>query len=70
MPTDNTPLEEREATLRRNLGFDRLLEQSRTVPPAHPSNGGSSGYPVWYRQQQINLYDAGQPIEVSEKSIL
>jgi hypothetical protein len=70
MPIDNTPLEEREATLRRNLGFNRLLEQSRTVPPAHPRNGGSSGYPVWYRQQQIDLYDAGQPIDVSEKSIL
>ena len=30
MPTDNTSLEEREATLCHTLGFERLLERSRT----------------------------------------
>ena len=69
MPTDNTPLEERQATLRRNLGFERLLEQPRSVP-ANPSKGGSTGYPVWYRQQEIDLYDAGQPTTASKNSIL
>jgi hypothetical protein len=30
MPTDNTSLEEREATICHTLGFQRLLERSRT----------------------------------------
>ena len=69
MPTDNTPLEERQVTLRRNLGFKRLLEQPRSVP-VNPSKGGSTGYPVWYRQQEIDLYSAGQPTTASKNSIL
>jgi hypothetical protein len=34
------------------LGLTRQLEQHCRVSPP-PSNGGSAGYPVWYRQDQF-----------------
>ena len=40
-----------EAKARAELGFSRQLEQPRRVAP-HPFLGGT-GYPVWYREQQL-----------------
>ena len=41
-----------EAKARAELGFSRQLEQPRRVAP-HPFLGGN-GYPVWYREQQLD----------------
>ncbi len=40
-----------EAKARVDLGFSRQLEQPRRVAP-QPFLG-STGYPVWYREQQL-----------------
>jgi len=37
------------------------------VPPAH--FGDSGGYPVWYRENQLDKFNAGEAIEVSLASI-
>ena len=50
------------------LGFLRQLEQPRRVAPP-PHLGGSSGYPVWYREIQLEKFHAGEAIQVSRRSI-
>jgi hypothetical protein len=50
------------------LGFSRQLKQPRQVAP-HPSLGGSSGYPVWHREEQLERWDAGEVTDVSEWSL-
>jgi hypothetical protein len=57
-----------EARPRAELGFSRQLEQPRRVAP-HPSLGGSSGYPVWHREEQLERWDAGEVTDVSERSL-
>jgi hypothetical protein len=54
MPANNVPPEDAEALLRRNLGFSRILERPRTIPP-HPNRAGSRGYPVYFREEQLVL---------------
>ena len=58
------------AKARADLGFSWQLEQTRRILP-HPSlsRGGSSGHPVWYRQQQLTRFCAGMQIEVSLATI-
>ena len=56
------------AKARADLGFSRQLEQTRRIAP-HPRHGGSSGYPVWYRQQQLTRFHAGMQIDVSVATI-
>ena len=68
MPANNLPPEDTEAILRRNLGFSRILERPRTVPP-HPRRGGSRGYPVCMREEQLALAAAGQPTTVCARTI-
>jgi hypothetical protein len=41
-----------EAQARAELGFSRRLEQHRRIMP-YPGFGGTGGYPVWYREQQL-----------------
>jgi hypothetical protein len=57
-----------EARARAELGFSRQLEQPRQVAP-HPSLGGSSGYSVWHREEQLKRWDAGEVTDVSERSL-
>jgi hypothetical protein len=57
-----------EARARAELGFSRQLEQPRQVAP-HPSLGGSSGYPVWHREEQLERWDAGEVTDVFEQSL-
>jgi hypothetical protein len=57
-----------EAQACAELGFSRQLEQPRRVAP-HPSLGGSSGYPVWHREEQLERWDAGEVTDVSEQSL-
>jgi hypothetical protein len=57
-----------EAQACAELGFSRQLEQPRRVVPP-PRLGGSSGYPVWYREQQLQRFNAGEAIDVSWPSI-
>ncbi len=50
------------------LGFSRQLEQPRQVAP-HPSLGGSSGYPIWHHEEQLERWDASEVTDVSERSL-
>jgi len=50
------------------LGFSRRLEEPRRISP-YPGFGGSGGYPVWYRKQQLQRFNAGEAIGVSRRSI-
>ncbi len=56
-----------EARVRVELGFSRQLEQPWQVAP-HPSLGGSSGYPVWHCEEQLERWDAGEVTDVSKQS--
>jgi hypothetical protein len=58
-----------EAKARAKLGFSRQLKQPRQVAP-HPSLGGSSGYPVWHREEQLEKWNAGEVKDVSERSLI
>ena len=51
-----------EAKARAELGFSRQLEQPRRVAP-HPFLGGT-GYTVWYREQQLEKWNAGEATDV------
>jgi hypothetical protein len=57
-----------EAQARAELGFSRRLEQPRRISP-YPGFGGTGGYPVWYRDQQLQRFNAGEAIDVSRRSI-
>ena len=57
-----------EAQDRAELGFSRRLEQPRRISP-YPGVGGSGGYAVWYREHQLQRFDAGEAIDVSRRSI-
>ena len=50
------------------LGFSWRLEQPQRISP-YPGFGGSGGYPVWYREQQLQRFNAGEAIDVSRRSI-
>ncbi len=57
-----------EAHAHAELGFSRRLEQPRCISP-YPGFGGGGGYPVWYREQQLQRFNAGEAIDVSLSSI-
>jgi hypothetical protein len=57
-----------EAKAHAEPGFSRQLEQPRQVAP-HPSLGGSSGYPVWHREEQLEKWNAGKVTDVSKRSL-
>jgi hypothetical protein len=56
-----------EARACAELGFSRQLEQPWQVTP-HPSLGGSSGYPVWHCEEQLERWDAGEVTDISKRS--
>lgn len=55
------------ARARAELGFSRQLQQERRVAP-HPSGGGSSGYPVWNRLDELEREENGEPCVSSARS--
>jgi hypothetical protein len=57
-----------EAQACAELGFSRQLKQPWQVAP-HPSLGGSSGYPVWHHEEQLERWDAGEVTDVSKRSL-
>jgi hypothetical protein len=57
-----------EAQARAELGFSLWLEQPRRISP-YPGIGGSGGYAVWYREQQLQRFNAGEAMDVSRRSI-
>ncbi len=57
-----------EAKACAELGFSRQLEQPWQVAP-HPSLGGSSGYPVWHHEEQLEKWDASEVTDVSRRSL-
>ena len=44
------------------LGLLRELAKPRRVEP-HPHQGGSSGYPVWSREEQLRKWNTRGPVE-------
>ena len=56
------------AQARAELGLSRELAQPRRVKP-HPREGGSSGYPVWSREEQLEKWNAGEETAASEASL-
>jgi hypothetical protein len=50
------------------LDFSRQLKQPWQVA-SHPSLGGSSGYPVWHHEEQLERWDAGEVTDVFERSL-
>jgi hypothetical protein len=63
--TDPTDLEAQACA---ELGFSRRLEQPRRILP-YTGDGGSGGYAVWYREQQLQRFNAREAIDVSRRSI-
>ncbi len=57
-----------EAQACAELGFSRRLEQPRRILP-YPGLGGGGGYAVWYREQQLQRFNASKAINVSRASI-
>ena len=53
---------------RAELGLLRELAQPQRVEP-HPLGGGSSGYPVWNREEQLVKWNAGEDTEASQASL-
>ena len=41
------------------LGLLRELVQPRRIEP-HPRRGGSSSYPIWSREEQLEEWNAGE----------
>ncbi len=50
------------------LGLLRELAQPRRVEP-YPRQGGSSGYPVWSREEQLEKWNAGEETVTSQASL-
>jgi hypothetical protein len=53
---------------RAEMGLSLQLQQTRCVSP-HPRKGGSSGYPVWVREEQLEKWYAGEATDVSLASL-
>ena len=56
------------AQARRELGLTRQVEQTRRVAP-HPRGGGSTGYPTWFRLEEIQRHLNHEPTTASAASI-
>jgi hypothetical protein len=57
------------AEARSKQGLSRELQQNRTDLPADPSKGGSRGYPVWARQDDLQQLQTGLPTRASASSL-
>lgn len=57
------------AEARSKQGLSRELQQNRTDLPADPSKGGSRGYPVWARQDDLQRLQTGLPTRASASSL-
>ena len=56
------------ACLLRRHQLTRELRQDRQSLP-HPSIGGSRGYPVWFREAELQRWQNGEEITASRQSI-
>ena len=56
------------AKIRANAGLSRLAQQERAERP-HPSKGGSEGYPVFSREQELERKAADLPTSASKASL-
>jgi hypothetical protein len=56
------------AQARAELGLSRELAQPRRVKP-YPYRGGSSSYPVWSREEQLEKWNAGEETIALEASL-
>ena len=56
------------AQARREVGLSRQLKVQRRERP-HKSRGGTTGYPEWYREEQLLRHQNGEEVDVSAASI-
>ena len=56
------------ALARRRLQLSRELEQTRQALP-HPSIGGARGYPLWFRQEELQRHQTRNPTTASPSSL-
>ena len=63
---NNDPAD-KEADVRREVGLSRVTGTTRAVIP-HPSVGGTRGYPVWHRLQDLERAAEGLPTDASPSS--
>jgi hypothetical protein len=57
-----------EAQACAELGFSWRLKQPRRISP-YPGLGGDGNYDVWYREQQLQRFNASKAIDISLASI-
>jgi hypothetical protein len=67
--TTATDTADLQAQAQSELGFSRETTVLRTKVKPHPGRGGSDGYEVWFRMDQIARNRAGLPITASISSI-
>ena len=51
------------------LGLSREWRSLDPAKEAPPREGGSSGYPVWSREEQLEKWNAGEETAASEASL-
>jgi hypothetical protein len=66
MPTDSTDI---EAQVYRETGLARKLKTPRQYEQPHLSKGGSVGYQLWYRREQLEQAAEGLPVQVARSTI-
>jgi hypothetical protein len=55
---------------RRDLGLSRELQQDKTSLSDPAIRGGCSGYPVWFRLQELAKWQAGEEMRTSVSSLV
>jgi hypothetical protein len=65
----HVPTPDEVALARRNVGLARQLEEPRGAGDPHPSRGGTRGYPLWMRGQEIVKAANNQQTFASRSSI-
>ena len=63
-----TESEDLVAQARMEMGLSCQLQQTRCELP-HLQEGGSSGYPIWFREEQLAKWYSGEATEVSLSSL-
>ena len=56
-----TTEEDNQAKLLRDMGMSKASQVTRTVT-SNPANGGTTGYDPWFREQQVEKFDNGEPL--------
>ena len=57
-----------QAEARSHLGQSRILQEERGQINPHPGGGGSRGYDVWFRLEELERLARGEPTTACRKS--